>query len=329
MSFMRSVIKNMGALILSALIFFGVGTLVADKLIMPLIVHKGSRIEVPDVVELSLAKADSLLQSHGFKLVVESEKHSPHVSSGCVISQNPTAFSTAKKGRSIYVVASKGKSLYVVPDVCGVSVREARLRLGQSGFDLGTVWEELSYSVPKGVVIHQNPAAGETVEGASAVAIVVSGGSGGSPRRAVSPPDSGKDMRQVPNVIGMFLSQAEIVINGTDLRVGDIREKASYDVAEEIVVLQSPEAYRWVSLGDSVNLVVSSGGGELHLDVPNMIGMDIEEAKAVLEKLGLKVGKIDYRNDDRYLPLTVTGHSPTAGEEIEPGGEVNLVVNPL
>jgi len=326
---MRLGIKDIGIFILSTLLFFGVGTLLMDRVVMPFVVHKGSEVEVPDIVELSLAKADSLLRSRGFKLVVESERYNPVVPRGCVISQNPAAFSMAKKGRRIYVDVSKGKSLRTVPDVCGVSVREAKLRLSQNGFELGTVWEELSYSVPRGVVIYQRPAAGETAEEGSAVSIVVSGGSGGPRRRVGPPPGDREDMRQVPNVIGMFLNQAEIVIRGADLNVGDVKERPSYDVAEGTVISQTPEAYRWVSLGDSVSLIVSSGGGEALVEVPNMVGMDVEEAKTLLEKLGLKAGRIDYREDDRYLPLTVIGHSPEAGEKMKPGDRVDLVVNPL
>jgi serine/threonine-protein kinase len=65
-----------------------------------------------------------------------------------------------------------------VPDLAGLSLEEARGRLGDAGLELGRQTGAASSTTASGDVISQDPAAGSEAERGSAVNVVVSNGPG-------------------------------------------------------------------------------------------------------------------------------------------------------
>lgn len=104
-------------------------------------------------------------------------------------------------------------------------------------------------SVPKDIVISQNPAAGTMVCPGTTVNFEVSVGPG----------------TPVPNVIGQMQSAAQAAITGVGLAVGSVIGAVSPTVAAGTVLNQMPAADTMVVPGSSVDLVVAtapgSGGG--------------------------------------------------------------------
>lgn len=152
------------------------GAVILNYLVMPAFVRHGDVHRVPDVVRLPPEEAEERLEAKGFGLKVAGTRYDPEVPEGRVVSQSPKAGSLAKTGRRIYAITSRGGQLYTVPDVQGVSLRQAELLLGNEGLKPGRVTYQASEEVPKDVVVSQNPEQGTSVRAGTLVNLVVSSG---------------------------------------------------------------------------------------------------------------------------------------------------------
>lgn len=132
----------------------------------------------------------------------------------------------------------------------------------------------------------------------------------------------------VPNVVGRDTAQASEIFREARLQVGEIvREYADFPVG--IIAEQDPRAGDTISIGSSVNLLVSLGQEMVVVPngvvVPNVVGRRIEEAKEILERARLRVGRLGERISDSD-PGIVLRQSPKAGARVPAGTPVNLVL---
>ena len=103
-----------------------------DWIVMPVYTHHGQEMELPDITEHSLEDAQRILDAKGFKLIKDREKFDSNYPKGTVIFQNPAPYSKAKKGRRIYVTVSSGDRPVTVPNLVGVSERDAAFLLNRA-----------------------------------------------------------------------------------------------------------------------------------------------------------------------------------------------------
>ena len=241
---MRKVGAHILAFALATLVVLVFGGALLNWVVMPWVTRQGQEMEVPDVAEMEVAEAEKVLGKAGLRLVLDGTQNDPDVPPGHIVSQMPQAYSLVKKGRQIYVTVSKGGALSEMIGVSGGSVRQARLMLRQHGFEVGEVVEEPSYTVPKGVVIAQDPKPGEVVERGTLVTLVVSAGK--------------KALRIVmPDLVGKGFEEAQKTIEEMGLRLGDVEQRTSVEVLPNTVLEQQPEAGQEIKEGQEVRLVVS------------------------------------------------------------------------
>ncbi|MGN1443305.1 MAG: PASTA domain-containing protein [Acutalibacteraceae bacterium] len=100
--------------------------------------------------------------------------------------------------------------------------------------------------------------------------------------------------------------------------------ESSDDYAKNAVISQSIPAGQTVNQGTTIILVISTGPEKVKL--PDVIGMDYEQARITLEEKGFKVNKEIKNNDGNETPGKVYTMSLVAGLEFEKGTEVTLVV---
>jgi tRNA A-37 threonylcarbamoyl transferase component Bud32 len=130
-----------------------------------------------------------------------------------------------------------------VPDVEGLTEEQARQKLTDSGFEVDVRPRESS-TANTDKVLEQSPAAGERTKKGSRVVIGVGDG----------PPTV-----EVPDVVGLSLSNAKVALGKGGLTVGFQREMPSNTAPEDVVVEQGHLAGEKVEPGTAVNLGVSSG----------------------------------------------------------------------
>ena len=169
------------------------GTKAAKGSTVTIQVSKGEeKITVPDVRGKDENTAKSTLSAAGLNVTVDTE-YSDSVSTGNVISQNPSAGTKVDSGTGVTIVVSLGKKpeeKVSVPDVTS-NVTEANARQMISNAGLSPVSQyENSDTVPAGYVIRCSPGVGSSVSKGTTVTIVVSRGPAGG---STETPDDGDD----------------------------------------------------------------------------------------------------------------------------------------
>jgi serine/threonine-protein kinase len=142
-----------------------------------------------------------------------------------------------------------------VPNVVGQTEAAARSAITAAQLAVGTVSRAAHGTIPAGITISQNPAAGASVPQSSAVSFVVS---------------TGVQLVVVPNVVGSTETTARNSFAAAGLVTGTVTYVSSLTVAAAIVMSQSPAAGASVVVGSAVTLTVSGGttAGAMFLAVP-------------------------------------------------------------
>jgi serine/threonine-protein kinase len=168
--------------------------LLANLLIMPWIVRSGREVVVPDLVGLTRAGTQVVLERAGLRLGRVNFKVSADIQPDAVISQNPLAGQMVKAGREITVVMSQGPLRIEIPELRGISMRNARLLINESDLIVGPQVQAHHSEYAFGVVIAQYPLPGVLAEPQTEVRFLTS----------LGPREEGMVM---PDLIGRGLSE--------------------------------------------------------------------------------------------------------------------------
>lgn len=130
-----------------------------------------------------------------------------------------------------------------------------------------------------------------------------------------------EELYEVPNVVGMSLSQAEELV-GNNLEITTKEEESSKDAGE--VISQSIEADTEVEKGRTIILTVSSG--QKKLTVPNVTGDSQATATKTLKNLGFNVN-VESEYSSSVTEGYVISQSPSGGLKAAKGTTVIIVVS--
>ncbi|MBA3264633.1 MAG: Stk1 family PASTA domain-containing Ser/Thr kinase [Thermoleophilaceae bacterium] len=129
------------------------------------------QVEVPDVTGLSRDSAEDLLAKAGLEIAVE-ERESEEPEDD-VIAQNPAAGTEVERGSAVTITVSTGIEMVSVPNVVGLSRRDAAQQLRSVGLVPAQRDVDVTDPGQDGAVIDQRPAAGIEVEKGRDVVIMV------------------------------------------------------------------------------------------------------------------------------------------------------------
>lgn len=129
----------------------------------------------------------------------------------------------------------------------------------------------------------------------------------------------------IPSLAGMTQSQAAKAVAELGLKI-DVTEKIfSEDVAMGKVITSDPAGGGRVAVAGTVHLILSKG--KERIQVPELVGLTIEEATAALEEAKLKVGRVTEKfSTTQEAGLLVDG-SPTSGSDVRKDSTVDLIVS--
>ncbi|MHC4501434.1 MAG: PASTA domain-containing protein, partial [Planctomycetota bacterium] len=225
------------------------------------------------------------------------------VPSGLVVSVIPAVGTLVPIGSSVNLVVSLGQPK--VPNVEGMTEPNAISAItGVDSLTVGNVIYEHNDTVPLGLVIRQNPAAGTSVPIASTVDIVVSGA-------------------LVPDTVDTTLSDANTALSAAGLSVGNVTDWYSDVIVSGHVMSQNPTGGVAVAPGSSVDLVISLGQPV----VPNVVGMTEPNAAAAFTNVSLAVGTVVYAYDNTVAAGLVISQLPLGGTTVPVGLAVDIRVS--
>ncbi len=222
--------------------------LLLDNVVLPWYVS--SPIEkVPDVVGRTENEAVELLKSQDLEPVIGDTTYDEKFPEGSIIFQRPRAGETVKEGRRVYLFVSGGEPVVHVPELKGKSVRDAKFSLERLGLKLGNVDQEPS-SYPRDMIFDQQYAEGTPIKKGESVNVTVSLGHvlAGS--------------IEVPDLIGKSLTEAEVILADSSLKVGKINFQPSFSLLPNTILDQYPSRGNKLNPGDAVDLFVTRAANE-------------------------------------------------------------------
>jgi serine/threonine-protein kinase len=266
---------------------------------------------VPAVVRLTEADAVELLNEEGFDARVRRlPNQAPR---GIVFAQEPGAGRELEEGRVVMISVSTGPAGVDVPNVVGLPTDQAEERLADA--DLRARRFRVFSEEPVGVVVAQDPAAGERAPRESRVRINVSQGTG---RVAV------------PELVGRNVEQARSILRSMALASRAVEVPSAEPAGT--VVAQSPAAGSEVARGSVVRINVSDGSGAeepAEREIPDVVGLPENEAVAQLEDAGFTVRIRREETSDPADDGVVLRQEPEGGLTAQEGDEVAITVGEL
>ncbi|MEU1486786.1 Stk1 family PASTA domain-containing Ser/Thr kinase [Streptomyces sp. NPDC005752] len=257
-------------------------------------INSGQFTRVPSLLGQTQSAAEKRLADEGLDLKGVERAYSDTVRRGTVISSDPGSGKRIRGNDAVKLVVSRGPETVKVPDVEGLALADARRELKKWGLAPGMVTREFSEEIDRGKVIRTDPRTGTERHTDSAVALVVSKG---------SPVD-------VPDVTGLSVDDATAALDEAGLKAKVLTERVNSAEEQGGIARQSPGSGAEAAKGDTVELTVSKG--PRMLEVPDVTGKDVEEARSTLEEAGFEV-----KVDRPFLSFSDT----VARQSVEGGGK--------
>lgn len=231
--------KRLLTYVIIILIFFIIGILLANFLIMPIFVRQGVEVVVPNVCNLPLDSATIILKKAGLQSIVTERRYDRIIEQGRVIIQEPLPDTKVKKGRIINLSVSLGVEKITIPFITGLEFVKAQNILDRLGLVISDIDSSYSDSIGEGKIIRTIPEAEVEVKKGDEIKIIISKGI----------------VLKAPNLLGLKLDEAENILKSLNLVLGTVNEIEGSG-EKGTVIAQSPQPEQAVEAGDSINLMI-------------------------------------------------------------------------
>lgn len=258
---------------------------------------------VPGVIGLSPEAASEQIRGAGLVVELSDDRvYSDDAAAGEVGGTDPEVDSRLSPGDTVTVFLSKGPQNVSMPDLVGDDVANALKALEDLGFDDESIVQEEQDSPDNdpGEVLATSPEAGTEADREGTVTITVSSGI------------------PVPSLAGEKREDAEKTLDDLGLSA-EIVEEESENIDKGLVISQTPDTGTNVGPGATVTLTVSSGPPEV--DVPDVVGDSVRDARKELEDAGFEV------EVERIFGGRVVAHQSHTGTAPE-GTKIKLTATP-
>jgi serine/threonine-protein kinase len=261
---------------------------------------------VPQVIGQTLDSARVEIESKN--LTVDVKRRADPAPADTVIDQVPGAGTKIDRDSTVTLIVSNGPTTVKMPDVVGLSLHDAKVRLKRARLT-AEVTREASGSVQAGLVIRTDPGAGRLTERGSSVTLFVS---------------TGPQQVSVPDLVGRDEQDAVTALRDAHLSP-EIREKSS-DKPQDTVVDQTPGAGIQVAEGTTVTIFVSNGDVT---EIPEVTDLRQQTAQSRLSRAGFEVSVRTTPTTDPAQDGLVISQSPSSGTKRSKGAVVTITVGQL
>lgn len=168
-----------------------------------------------------------------------------------------------------------------VPSVTGLDLESAKRQLESEGFEVVVTDSSYTDSLDLNVVKKQLPLSGATVKVNRTVFLHV------NPKEL--------PMISMPKLEGLSYRFAVDYLKKNNLHLGDTTEKPDFmkgSVLEQLYEgrpINPGDKVRW---GSKIDLVIGGGIQQVHIPVPDLVGMRVDEARVMLEVNGILLASI-------------------------------------
>lgn len=196
-----------------------------------------------------------------------------------------------------------------LPNLIGMTEAGARKAVQDMGLKFEVKSETTDSSKPYGV-LSQDPQSGMTVKQNSTVYVVLNVDSNST---------------KLDSYVGMKLEEIESKVKELGLKIEV--DYVDDDSEENTILAQNPIAGSSITEGDTLYLSISNGKGAEENLVPNVLGMNFDDAKKILEEKGLIVKDAVYVASEETEKDRVLSQSLEANQTFENGNTIELNVS--
>ena len=196
-----------------------------------------------------------------------------------------------------------------VPHFVGRPLSFAQQVASAEGLSLFVADRVYSTTASADTVISQDQPRGKAVKRGRSVGVVVS---------------LGPEVVTVPDVQRRSLIEARLMIEQARLGIGELRETFDDEVKGGFVISQDPQPGARVPRGRGLNLVISKGPAVV--EMPPLVGRPLQEARRLLEELGITVREVRTTPTADFVPGIVVAQAPEPGTRIRPQDRVTVTV---
>lgn len=206
-------------------------------------------------------------------------------------------------GHQIYEFLLPPSDTITIPSFIGQAESNASAAAQQMNLAPQVIDHATSDRYPQGVVMGQRPEAGTTVRAGRQVDFIIS---------------DGIVTRVMPDLRYQSMREVNLDLIRSKLTLGHVTSVKNDVVPAGHVIEQDPQPLTNIVEGETVNLVVSKGGTTT-VKVPEFTGMQIDQARDLADKLGIKLGQIV------WTPLGKTGakHGVVARQSVPPQSKIS------
>lgn len=236
--------------IAALLIIFLAITGTTAYLTLTLIIKSEDTVIVPDLVGKDVVYSLEILTELGLNTKISGSEYDDQYPKNHVLTQVPLPGSEIKQGRDIRLLLSKGSRVVNMPNVTGLSVRQAHLVIEKSGLCIGhDTYVHDQTMTDRNEVLSQTPSVGNPVNRGECVNLLVS--MGPRPRNY-----------QMIDLAGLSIDEAVVIIEQSHLQVGKFQYEYRKDKPDNVIIGQVPRWGYRISEASPVDLIINRRPGK-------------------------------------------------------------------
>jgi beta-lactam-binding protein with PASTA domain len=212
----------------------------------------GEGIPVPKLKGLPLAQAIELLEEQGLRYQINDSIYLIDQGPGMVVEQDPDPNTNVKSNRTIYLIVTKDAPNIKFPDIEGKTFLEVRailnnyqLKIVDTTYRSDVAKDVILEALLNGTILRK----GQPIPKGSQISLVLGDGLGASEV-------------DIPNLLGLSLSEARMALLGSSLLLGNVTFEGASDTLNSRIINQFPainDTLNKVSIGTSINVVLKQG----------------------------------------------------------------------
>ena len=206
----------------------------------------------------------------------------------------------------------KSEDTVVVPDLVGKKVLYVLEILTDLKLNAKIKGSEYSSGIPADHVIFQEPEPGSEIKIGRDVRIIIS---------------KGTKTILMPNLQGLSIQQARIILEENGLHLGELSTIYSKNIKKDGIIAQSASQGSIITRGAHIDLLVSRGMRPKAYMMLDLKGLSLEDAIFLIEKNNLLLGEIKFYPHEDKPKNVIVSQEPLSGHRVVEGTFVNIIIN--
>lgn len=198
-----------------------------------------------------------------------------------------------------------------VPELIGLTEIKAKELLEENNLLIKVNRRVFDSEFEEGTIISQSVDNGRDVQEKSIIGVTIS---------------KGVEQVSVPDIVGMYSVEAEALLKTKGLSFGEKKYEYSSQYTKGMIIKQTPEENAQLETGHSVDIVLSKGKEIVYTEVPDVLSLNLYDAKNLLEGKSLRV-RVHEEYSDEVLEGRIISQNYRAYSSVEEGTYVTIVVS--